>query len=157
MATSDVPVVDTIRSPARLRRPYVLLAVFGVVVLLPIYATLIGALKPGDKLLDYPRSLLPVDLTLNTFIGVASGQPGPPPQLLHRLHPDHDRPAHLLVLAARAFLDFPFKRAWFIVFIATLVPAESIVRQPRDHPEPALDRHLPGAGGAVPGVRSARS
>ena len=57
----DVPVVDMVRSPARRFGRYGLLVGVTVVVLLPIYVTLIGALKPGEELLDYPRSLLPVD------------------------------------------------------------------------------------------------
>jgi sn-glycerol 3-phosphate transport system permease protein len=132
MATSDAAVVDTIRSPARRAGRYVLLVVVGAVVLFPIYATLIGALKPADALLDYPRSLLPVDLTLNTFADAwRVGN-------LDRYLVNSFLVALLItfgqivtsVLAAYAFsfLDFPFKRVWFIVFIATLtVPGESIV------------------------------
>jgi sn-glycerol 3-phosphate transport system permease protein len=135
MAATDpagIAVVDMVRSPARRFGRYVLLVVATVVVLLPIYVTLIGALKPGEELLDYPRSLLPVDLTFDVFrdawnlgdldrylvnstimsVGIMAGQ------------------IVTSVLAAYAFtfLDFPLRRFWFIVFIATLtVPAESIV------------------------------
>jgi sn-glycerol 3-phosphate transport system permease protein len=135
MAASDqagVAVVDMVRSPARRFGRYVLLVAVTIVVLLPIYVTLIGALKPGEELLNYPRSLLPVDLTLQVFrdawslgdldryllnsaimsIGIMAGQ------------------IVTSVLAAYAFtfLDFPLRRFWFLVFIATLtVPAESIV------------------------------
>jgi sn-glycerol 3-phosphate transport system permease protein len=135
MAATDrggVAVVDMVRSPARRFGRYVLLVTVTIVVLLPIYVTLIGALKPGEELLDYPRSLLPVDLTLQVFrdawnlgdldrylvnsaimsLGIMAGQ------------------IVTSVLAAYAFtfLDFPLRRFWFLVFIATLtVPAESIV------------------------------
>jgi sn-glycerol 3-phosphate transport system permease protein len=135
MAANDqagVAVVDMVRSPARRFGRYVLLVAVTIVVLLPIYVTLIGALKPGEELLNYPRSLLPVDLTLQVFrdawslgdldryllnsaimsIGIMAGQ------------------IVTSVLAAYAFtfLDFPLRRFWFLVFIATLtVPAESIV------------------------------
>jgi sn-glycerol 3-phosphate transport system permease protein len=135
MAATDpagIAVVDMVRSPARRFGRYVLLVVATVVVLLPIYVTLIGALKPGEELLNYPRSLLPVDLTFDVFrdawnlgdldrylvnstimsVGIMAGQ------------------IVTSVLAAYAFtfLDFPLRRFWFIVFIATLtVPAESIV------------------------------
>jgi sn-glycerol 3-phosphate transport system permease protein len=135
MAATDpagVAVVDMVRSPARRFGRYVLLVTVTVVVLLPIYVTLIGALKPGEELLNYPRSLLPVDLTFDVFrdawnlgdldrylvnsaimsLGIMAGQ------------------IVTSVLAAYAFtfLDFPLRRFWFIVFIATLtVPAESIV------------------------------
>ena len=130
--TGDVAVVDMVRSPARRFGRYALLVVVTIIVLLPIYVTLIGALKPGEELLNYPRSLVPVDLTLEVFrdawnlgdldrflvnsaimsIGIMAGQ------------------IVTSVLAAYAFtfLDFPLKRFWFLVFIATLtVPAESIV------------------------------
>jgi sn-glycerol 3-phosphate transport system permease protein len=129
---SGVAVVDMVRTPARRAARYALLIVVTIIVMLPIYVTLIGALKPGEELLDYPRSLYPVDLTLDVFrdawslgdldrfllnsaimsIGIMAGQ------------------IVTSVLAAYAFtfLDFPLKRFWFIVFIATLtVPAESIV------------------------------
>jgi sn-glycerol 3-phosphate transport system permease protein len=129
---ADVPVVDLVRSPARRALRYLLLVVVGVIVIGPIYATLVGALKPGDKLLDYPRSLLPVDLTtstfteawrvgnlgrflVNSFVMSASITLG---QIV----------TSVLAAYAFAFIDFPLKRLWFILFIATLtVPAESIV------------------------------
>lgn len=130
--TGDVAVVDMVRSPARRFGRYALLVVVTIIVLLPIYVTLIGALKPGEELLNYPRSLVPVDLTLEVFrdawnlgdldrylvnsaimsIGIMAGQIA----------------TSVLAAYAFTFLDFPLKRFWFIVFIATLtVPAESIV------------------------------
>jgi sn-glycerol 3-phosphate transport system permease protein len=128
----DVAVVDMVRTPGRRAARYVLLVVVTVIVLLPIYVTVIGALKPGEELLDYPRSLLPVDLTFEVFrdawslgdldrylvnsaimsLGIMLGQIA----------------TSVLAAYAFTFLDFPLKRFWFIVFIATLtVPAESIV------------------------------
>jgi sn-glycerol 3-phosphate transport system permease protein len=111
---------------------YVLLLVVAVLVLFPIWTTLMGAFKPGPKLLDYPRSLLPVDLTLDTLreawrvgnlnrylfnsavvsIAITIGQ------------------IVTAVLAgyAFAFLRFPLRRTLFVVFLATLmVPAEVTV------------------------------
>jgi sn-glycerol 3-phosphate transport system permease protein len=117
---------------ARLVGRYVVLIAVAAVVFLPIWTTLMGALKPGPKLLDYPRSLLPVDLTLDTLreawrvgnlgrylfnsavvsIAITIGQ------------------VITAVLAgyAFAFLNFPLRRPLFIVFLATLmVPAEVTV------------------------------
>ncbi len=117
---------------ARLVGRYVVLVVVAVLVVFPIWATLMGALKPGAELLDYPRSLLPVDLTLDTIreawrtghlgryllnsaivsIAITVGQ------------------VALAVLAgyAFAFLRFPLRRTLFVVFLATLmVPAEVTV------------------------------
>jgi sn-glycerol 3-phosphate transport system permease protein len=111
---------------------YALLLVVAVFVLFPIWTTLMGALKPGPKLLDYPRSLLPVDLTLDTLreawrvgnldrylfnssvvsIAITVGE------------------IVTAVLAgyAFAFLRFPLRRTLFVVFLATLmVPAEVTV------------------------------
>jgi sn-glycerol 3-phosphate transport system permease protein len=116
----------------RLLGRYAVLIVVAAVVLLPIWTTLMGALKPGVKLLDYPRSLLPVDLTLDTLreawrvgnlgryllnsalvaIAITVGQ------------------VITAVLAgyAFAFLRFPLRRTIFVVFLATLmVPAEVTV------------------------------
>jgi sn-glycerol 3-phosphate transport system permease protein len=111
---------------------YALLLVVAVFVLFPIWTTLMFALKPGPKLLDYPRSLLPVDLTLDTLreawrvgnldrylfnsavvsIAITVGE------------------IVTAVLAgyAFAFLRFPLRRTLFVVFLATLmVPAEVTV------------------------------
>src|SRR6516165_9943318 len=55
------------RRRLRVTGRYVMLVVVAVLILFPIWTTLMGALKPGPKLLDYPRSLLPVDLTLDTL------------------------------------------------------------------------------------------
>ena len=46
---------------------YALLVFLAVLVLFPIYATLMQALKSGPDALDHPRSLLPIDLTLDTL------------------------------------------------------------------------------------------
>src|ERR1700712_5385166 len=46
---------------------YTLLVFVAIVVIAPIWATLMQALKSGPDALDHPRSLLPVDLTLNTL------------------------------------------------------------------------------------------
>jgi sn-glycerol 3-phosphate transport system permease protein len=120
------------RRRARVVGRYGLLVVVAVLVLFPIWVTLMGALKPGAKLLDYPRSLLPVDLTLDTLreawrvghlgrylvnstivsIAITIGQ------------------VVTAVLAgyAFAFLRFPLRRTLFVVFLATLmVPAEVTV------------------------------
>jgi sn-glycerol 3-phosphate transport system permease protein len=111
---------------------YVTLVIVAVLILFPIWTTLMGALKPGPKLLDYPRSLLPVDLTLDTLreawrvghlnrylvnsaivsIAITIGQ------------------IVTAVLAgyAFAFLRFPLRRTIFVIFLATLmVPAEVTV------------------------------
>jgi sn-glycerol 3-phosphate transport system permease protein len=117
---------------ARLVGRYLVLAAVAVVVLLPIYVTLIGALKPGRELLDFPRSLLPVDLTLDTF-RTAWGDGRLSRYLLNSLIVATAITAGQLVTAtlaayAFAFLEFPFRRVLFGVFLATLmVPIEVTV------------------------------
>lgn len=127
-----VPAIDQIPGTARKVGRYTLLVAVTVVVVLPIYSTFIGALKPGDKLLDFPRSLLPVDLTTDTFseawrvgnlgryltnsavvaIAITAGQ----------------IVTSVLAAYAFAFLDFPLKRVIFTLFLATLmVPLESTI------------------------------
>lgn len=134
MASSgpNTAVVDLVRSPVRRAGRYALLALVGAIVLLPIYATVIGALKPGNKLLDYPRSLLPVDLTLDTFRDAwRLGNLGRyllNSAVVSALITLGQIVTSVLAAYAFAFLDFPLKRVWFLLFIATLtVPAESIV------------------------------
>jgi sn-glycerol 3-phosphate transport system permease protein len=129
---SDAPAIDLVRTPLRRLGRYAVLVALAVVVLLPIYVTLIGALKPGNKVLDFPRSLLPVDLTLDTFrdawdVGHLDRY------LLNSTVQSGFITAGQVVtsiLAAYAFVfcSFPFKRAWFLLFLATLtVPVEAVV------------------------------
>ena len=155
MAATDaggVAVVDMVRSPARRFGRYVLLVVVTVVVLLPIYVTLIGALKPGEELLDYPRSLLPGRPHASTCSATRGAWATSDRYLLNSAIMSIGIMAGQIVtsvLAAYAFtfLDFPLQRFWFLVFIATLmVPAESIVLgNVQTMQSLGLDRHLPGA------------
>ena len=46
---------------------YALLIFVAFLVLFPIYATLMQALKSGPDAIDHPRSLLPIDFTLDTL------------------------------------------------------------------------------------------
>ncbi|MEY4338383.1 MAG: hypothetical protein RLZ14_233, partial [Actinomycetota bacterium] len=57
---------DTVRGARKAGR-YTLLVVLAAIVLFPIYAVLLQALKTGPGSLDHPRSLLPVDLTFSTI------------------------------------------------------------------------------------------
>jgi sn-glycerol 3-phosphate transport system permease protein len=111
---------------------YVLLVVVAVIVLAPVYVTVIGAFKPGNKLLDFPRSLLPVDLTLGTLrdawhLGHLSTY------IANSMKVSFAITAGQLVTSvlsayAFAFCQFPLQRTLFYVFLATLmVPAEATV------------------------------
>jgi sn-glycerol 3-phosphate transport system permease protein len=123
--------IDTVRGSRKVGR-YVLLVLLSIVVIGPIYAVLMQALKTGPDAINHPQSLLPTDLTLGTLrkawrvgdldrlllnsvvmsVGVTVGVVV----------------TSLLAAFAFAFLDFPGKRTVFALFLATmLVPAEVTV------------------------------
>ncbi len=111
---------------------YALLIFLAFLVLFPIYATLMQALKSGPDAIDHPKSLLPINFTLDTLR--AAWRIGD----LGRLMLNSVLVAvvvtvgviftSLLAAYAFAFLTFPGKGPTFILFLATLlVPAELTV------------------------------
>lgn len=117
---------------ARLFGRIVVLVVVSVLVLLPIYVTLIGALKQGRALFDYPRSLLPVDLTLDTFrTAWGSGRLGRNmvnSLVVATVITVGQIVTSVLAAYAFAFLGFPGRKVVFWAFLATLmVPLEVTV------------------------------
>jgi sn-glycerol 3-phosphate transport system permease protein len=116
----------------RLAGRYALLVAVAVVVLLPMWATLMAALKPGTALLDYPRSLLPVDLTLDTLRDAWDvghlGRYLVNSTVVAVLVTAAQVATSVLAAYAFAYLGFPAKRLVFAAFLATLmVPAEVTV------------------------------
>ena len=131
MADTAVSALDRTYGARRWLR-YAVLVTVAVLILFPIYVTVIFALKPGDALFDYPRALLPVDLTLDT---------------LHDAWTQGHLARYLLnsaivsvaitlgaiitsLLAAYAFsfMRFPLRNVLFYVVLATLlVPVEVTV------------------------------
>jgi sn-glycerol 3-phosphate transport system permease protein len=106
---------------------YLLLTAIAVLVLFPVYTMVVAALKPGNKALTDP--LLPSNFTFDTLRDAWSDGN------LGRFIVNSLVVATAVTLAqvvtsvlaayAFAFLDFPFKRVIFAVFLATLlVPAE---------------------------------
>ena len=122
---------DTVRGVRKAGR-YTLLVVLAVIVLFPIYAVVMQALKTGPDSLDHPRSLLPVDLTLST-IRAAWDQGTLGRLLLNSVFVSVVVTVgvvltSLLAAYAFAFLQFPLKGPLFVAFLATmLVPAEVTV------------------------------
>ena len=111
---------------------YALLIFVAFLVLFPIYATLMQALKSGPDAIDHPKSLLPINFTLDTLR--AAWRIGDLGRLL--LNSVFVAIAvtigvvitSLLAAYAFAFLDFPGKGPTFICFLATLlVPTELTV------------------------------
>lgn len=119
--------IDQIRGGRKIGR-YILLVVMAVIVLFPIYVMVIGALKPGNKVLENP--LLPSNITFGTLTRAwRSGQLG-------RAMVNSTVVAVVVtvaqvvtsVLAAYAFvfLKFPGRTVVFVLFLATLlVPLEA--------------------------------
>ncbi len=122
---------DTVRGARKFGR-YTLLTVIAVIVLFPIYAVLLQALKSGPDSLDHPRSLLPVDLTLST-IKAAWNQGHLGRLLMNSLFVSVVVTigviiTSLLAAYAFAFLKFPLKGPIFVFYLATmLVPGEVTV------------------------------
>ncbi|MFT3851584.1 MAG: carbohydrate ABC transporter permease [Ilumatobacteraceae bacterium] len=111
---------------------YVLLAVVAFVVVAPIWATLMQALKTGPNALDHPRSLLPVDLTLSTMRKAWDlGDLGTLMRnsiVMSVLVTVGVVLTSLMSAYAFAFLHFPLRRSLFALFLATLlVPGEVTV------------------------------
>lgn len=122
---------DTARGARKVGR-YALLIALAVVVVFPIYAVVLQALKSGPDSLDHPRSLLPVDLTLST-IRAAWDQGDLGRLLMNSMFVSIVVTigvviTSLLAAYAFAFLQFPFKGPLFVAFLATmLVPTEVTV------------------------------
>jgi sn-glycerol 3-phosphate transport system permease protein len=122
---------DTARGVRKAGR-YLLLVFLAVIVLFPIYAVVLQALKTGPDSLDHPRSLLPVDLTLST-IRAAWDQGDLGRLLLNSVFVSVMVTVGVVVTSllaayAFAFLQFPLRGPLFIAFLATmLVPAEVTV------------------------------
>lgn len=117
------------RRRARLLLRYLALTVLGVIVLFPIYITVVNSLILPERIAARPPTLLPVDPSLDAY-----GDAWTTGHLGHYLQNSFVVTALIVtgqvmtsVLAgyAFAFLEFPFKRTIFVVFLATMmVPFE---------------------------------
>jgi sn-glycerol 3-phosphate transport system permease protein len=111
---------------------YALLTFCAAVVFLPIYVAVVIAIQPAARLVDFPGVLLPKSLTLQPFRdAMRSGS-------LARYLVNSGIVTGLIVAGqvvtsvlaayAFAFVQFPFKRIVFTLFLATLmVPAEATI------------------------------
>lgn len=111
---------------------YALLIFVSFLVLFPIYATLMQALKSGPDAIKNPQSILPINFTLDTLR--AAWRIGDLGRLLLNsllvavLVTIGVIITSLLAAYAFAFLDFPGKGPIFVCFLATLlVPTELTV------------------------------
>ena len=107
---------------------YALLCIVTFVVLFPVYTTVVAALKPGDEVLKNP--LVPTTVTFDVL--VEAWNEGRLGRYLFNsfvvalIVTVAQLVTSLLAAYAFAFLDFPGKRAIFVLFVATLlVPLEA--------------------------------
>jgi len=125
MATDTQPAPRT-----RFRRAdlgwYLLLTALSVVILFPIWMTLVRALSnPSKALFQKKPSLLPVDVQWGAFVqAFTEGNLGRPlvwSLLVTVVIVSAQTVTSILAAYAFAFLKFPFKRTLFVIIVATLL------------------------------------
>jgi sn-glycerol 3-phosphate transport system permease protein len=109
---------------------YVLLGFMAAIVLFPIYVMVLGAFKPGDKLLVHP--LLPQDLTLDTIrTAWTNGHLGRAlvnSTIVSGIITTAQVVTSVLAAYAFVFLKFPGRSIVFALFLATLlIPLEATI------------------------------
>lgn len=119
--------IDQIKGGRKVGR-YVLLTVMAVVVLFPIYVMIVGALKPGNKVLEHP--LLPSNFTFTTLRNAwNSGNLGRAlwnSTVVSVVVTLAQVATSVLAAYAFVFLKFPGRTLIFALFLATLlVPLEA--------------------------------
>jgi len=129
MATSSsgLPAIDQIRGGRKFGR-YVFLTVTAAIVLFPIYVMIVGALKPGSKVLDQP--LLPNHLTFGTLSDAwhdgKLGRALVNSAIVSIIVTLAQLITSVLAAYAFVFLRFPGRTIVFALFLATLlVPLEA--------------------------------
>ncbi len=129
-------VVASFASPAVARRArtinrYVLLSVLAVIVLFPIYITIVNSLLAPDKIATRPPTLFPTSPRFSVY-GTAWNQGQLSSYLLNSAVVTFfivtgQLVTSILAAYAFAFLEFPFRRTIFVVFLATMmVPFEVV-------------------------------
>jgi sn-glycerol 3-phosphate transport system permease protein len=111
---------------------YALLTFCAVVVFLPIYVAVVIAIQPAARVVDFPGVLLPKSLTLEPVRNaLRSGNLGRylvNSGVVTALIVGGQVVTSILAAYAFAFVQFPFKRVVFTLFLATLmVPAEATI------------------------------
>ena len=118
----------------RLVLRYALLTICALIVFAPIYTAVIVSIQPGAALVNFPRVLLPKpgDLTLSpmrdAFRSAHMGRYLFNSAVVTLAIVAGQVVTSILAAYAFAFIDFPFKRTIFFVFLATLmVPTEATI------------------------------
>jgi sn-glycerol 3-phosphate transport system permease protein len=120
--------IDHVRPGWRTAARFAVLALVAACVLLPVYTTLLAALKPGGKVLDRP--FVPEHLTWSVLRDAwTEGRLGRylwNSTIVAVVVTAAQLVTSVLAAYAFAFLRFPLKSFWFVVFLATLlVPLET--------------------------------
>jgi len=136
IASFSLLIIGRLASPtlsrnARVINRYVLLVILSLIVLFPIYITIVNSLLPADKIAARPPTLVPSPIEwsgysqawtqghvssylYNSFVVTVCIMSG---QILTSICAGY----------AFAFLEFPLKRTIFVVFLATMmVPFEVV-------------------------------
>ena len=139
LTADQVPLSSSPRRPNRRRAfdepsgagklgRYALLCIVTFIVVFPVYTTVVAALKPSDEVLKNP--LVPTTVTFDVLVDAWNeGRLGRylfNSFVVALIVTVAQLVTSLLAAYAFAFLDFPGKRAIFVVFVATLlVPLEA--------------------------------
>lgn len=132
---STVDVEDRGRDQRRRRRRlgtfgrYLLLSVLGFFIIFPIYITVVNSLLSPTQIASRPPTLFPTDPIWDTYSRAWSdghfGQYLKNSFIMTTIIVVGQLATSILAAYAFAFLEFPFKRTLFVVFLATLmVPFE---------------------------------
>jgi len=111
---------------------YVLLAASAVVILFPLYMTIVDSLQPIEKLLTYPPEFWPSDPLWSNYRSAWTDIPMPRYMLNSLIMATIITAGQLVTstLAAYAFsfMRFPFRTALFFIFLSTMmVPWEASI------------------------------
>jgi sn-glycerol 3-phosphate transport system permease protein len=104
---------------------YALLSVLAIVVVFPIYITVVNSLLPFDRITARPPSFFPTDPQWDTYSRAwDEGHLGDYLQnsfIVTTIIVLGQLTTAILAAYAFAFLEFPFKRTLFVVFLATMM------------------------------------
>lgn len=108
---------------------YALLTAFAIIVLFPIYVTIVNSLLPADQLVRKPPPLFPTNPQWHHYVTAwTSGSMGKymtTSAIMTGIIVAGQLVTSILAAYAFAFLRFPFKRTLFVVCLATLmIPLE---------------------------------
>ena len=126
------PVTPTMRKPRRRLRTvgsYTLLTVAAIIILFPVYVTIVNSLLPADQLVHQPPPLFPTNPQWHDYSAAWNGgqmsQYVVTSAIMTAIIVVGQLVTSVLAAYAFAFLYFPFKRTLFALCLATLmIPLE---------------------------------